>query len=356
MPDVKRVTEQKILNALRGHTNTHIPFWLMRQAGRYLPEYRELRAHKGGFLDMLYDPESAAEVTLQPIRRFGMDGAILFSDILVIPQALGQNLTFEKGEGPRLSPIRDQADIDRLKSVNDIDQTLSPIYQTLRNVGEKLEGEKFSHVTPLGFAGSPWTVACYMIEGGGSRDFETARAMVLKRGSFFERLLEKLIPATAHYLSRQIEAGVQAIQLFDSWSGVLDEGLFDTCVIQPTQALVRLIKSKHPDIPIIGFPRGAGLYAANYATKTGIQALSIDYTYPAERARDDIQSQGICIQGNLDPARLLAGGDALKNEALRILDVLSSGPFIFNLGHGVIKETPPEHVAELTRIIRNYTP
>lgn len=354
MPDMLD-TGQKILSALHGHKNTHIPFWLMRQAGRYLPEYRELRAHKGGFLDMLYDPEAASEVTLQPIRRFGMDGAILFSDILVIPQALGQDLTFEKGEGPRLPPIRDLADIDRLVPADEIDQTLSPIYQTVRNVRAKLLAEKFSHVTSLGFAGSPWTVACYMIEGGGSRDFETARTMVLKQGSLFERLLEKLIPATAHYLSQQIEAGVQAIQLFDSWSGVLDEGLFNACVIQPTQTLVNLVKSKYPDIPIIGFPRGAGLYAAGYAVKTGIQALSIDYTYPAERARDEIQSQGICIQGNLDPARLLTGGDALKNETLRILDVLSSGPFIFNLGHGVIKETPPEHVAELTRLIRNYT-
>lgn len=346
--------ENKILlSALRGQITDTVPFWLMRQAGRYLPEYRDLRVQKGGFLDMVYDPVAAAEITLQPIRRFGMDGAILFSDILVIPQALGQSLTFTQGEGPKLTPVRSEADLSRL-SVKTIDQTLSPVYQTLKNIRNMLIQEKRDHVTTLGFAGAPWTIACYMIEGSGSRDFEHVKATALKNPVFFDHLMDLIVEATVHYLSAQIKAGAEAVQIFDSWAGVCDENQFRQWVIAPTVRIVAQLKSLHPDTPIIGFPRGAGVMAYDYALETGIDALGIDYTANIEWVRENISAHGICIQGNLDPARLLAGGQSLRDEAHRILENFKGTPFIFNLGHGVIKETPAEHVMELTRLIREY--
>jgi uroporphyrinogen decarboxylase len=342
-----------LLRALRGDVCPSVPFWLMRQAGRYLPEYRDLRARKGGFLDMVYDPEAACEITMQPVRRFEMDGAILFSDILVIPQAMGQRLTFTAGEGPKLDPVRQEKDLDVL-NVDHLDRTLSPIYQTLKNIRAGLIQEKFGHVATLGFAGAPWTIACYMVEGAGSRDFEHVKAAAFQSPAFFARLIGMIETAAIHYLSRQIESGAEAVQIFDSWAGVCDEKQFAEWVIEPTARIVSALKARYPGIPVIGFPRGAGVMARDYAVQTGVDAVGIDYTANIAWVREQISERGLTVQGNLDPVRLLAGGEALRDEAIRILKIFSGVPFIFNLGHGVIKETPPEHVAHLTQIIRDF--
>ena len=338
------------LNALRGEKQDHPPFWFMRQAGRYLPEYRELRADKGGFLNMVYDPKAAAEITLQPIRRFGMDAAILFSDILVIPHALGQHLEFQAGEGPQLEPVTDMAGLKKL-SLESIDNTLSPIYQTLRNIRSSLTQEGFNDVTTIGFAGSPWTVACYMVEGQGSKDYLNVKMKSYQDPAFFEALIDLIVEATGHYLVKQVEAGAEALQLFDSWSGALDAEGFARWSIEPTRAIVEKVKAAYPDIPIIGFPRGAGIHYETYARKTGVDALGLDPAIDTLYAAEKLQS--ICpVQGNLEPAILMAGGEALEQAARKILDNLSTGPFIFNLGHGIHKDTPISHVERLIEIIR----
>jgi len=342
-----------LLRALSGETCSEVPFWLMRQAGRYLPEYRELRARKGGFLDMVYDPVAACEITMQPIRRFEMDGAILFSDILVVPQAMGQSLSFMAGEGPKLQPVKNNHDLDQLSPTN-LDCVLSPVYETLKNIRSSLRQEKYDHVTTLGFAGAPWTIACYMIEGGGSRDFEQVKSIALQDPVFFGRLVSMVEEATIHYLSAQIESGAEAVQIFDSWAGVCDERQFSEWVIEPTVRIVSHLKSRFPKTPIIGFPRGAGVMVRDYAVQTKVDAVGIDYTANIAWIREQISEHGITVQGNLDPARLLAGGEALRSEAIRILKNFSGTPFIFNLGHGVIKETPPQHVSILTQTIRDF--
>ncbi len=327
-------------------------FWFMRQAGRYLHEYRELRKQAGGFLDLVYHPENAAEVTMQPIRRFGMDAAILFSDILVVPQALGQPLKFETGEGPKLDPVLTLNDLKKL-SIDRIDNTLNPVYETVRLTRQKLSAEGFNDTTLIGFAGSPWTVACYMVEGGGSKTFEATKTWAYRDPEGFAQLINMLCGATLHYLSKQIEAGAQAIQLFDSWSGVLDETNFRRWVINPTKEIVSALKKRHPDIPVIGFPREAGAKAIDYAKETGIDAIGLDYSVPLEWARNNLQTL-LPVQGNLDPVTLLAGGNELEKSANNILENFGGKPFIFNLGHGVIKETPVEHVEQLCQIIRNF--
>lgn len=344
--------QSKLLQVLNGQKILRPPFWFMRQAGRYLPEYRQLRQEAGGFLDMVYHPERASEVTLQPIRRFGMDAAILFSDILVIPHAMGQGLKFVSGEGPKLNALLNESDIEKL-DIEQIDKTLNPVYETVSLTRSKLDAEGFEDTALIGFAGSPWTVACYMVEGGGSKTFEATKIWAYKNPESFAKLINKLCGATLHYLSKQIDAGAQTVQLFDSWSGVLDEVNFKRWVINPTREIVSALKKRHPDIKIIGFPRDAGSKAIDYARETGIDAIGIDYSMPPVWARDNLQPL-MPVQGNLDPVNLLSGGLAMERAAHHILETLSDHSFIFNLGHGVIKETPIEHVEKLCEIVRNF--
>lgn len=339
-------SRKPFLRALDGEAVAPPPVWLMRQAGRYLPEYREVRQGVGGFLDLCYNPEMATEVTLQPIRRYGFDAAILFSDILVVPDALGQFVRFEEGEGPKLEPLRDLAGLDRL-SLEGIHQHLAPVYETVRRLSVALPAE----TALIGFAGAPWTVATYMVEGGSSRDFAKTRLWGMQDPEGFSRVIELVTEATAAYLCRQVEEGAEALQVFDSWAGVLSEEEFANWVIAPTARIVSQVKSRHPDIPVIGFPRGAGILYERYIAETGVDAVSIDSTIPLEWARDRLQGK-VTVQGNLDPLLLLVGGERMESEARRIMKILGKGPFVFNLGHGIIKETPPENVARLMEIIR----
>ncbi|MCB1556686.1 MAG: uroporphyrinogen decarboxylase [Alphaproteobacteria bacterium] len=339
------------LTVLKDQTSQRVPFWLMRQAGRYLPEYRDLRAQAGGFLDMVYNPAFACEVTLQPLRRFGMDAAILFSDILVIPHALGQGLTFEVGEGPRLPPIRDENGLKEL-NLDKIDTVLNPVYETVAKIREELKAEGFDQTALIGFAGAPWTVATYMVEGSGSKEFLHVKGWAYRDPAGFQKLIDIVTETTIHYLSRQAESGAEALQLFDSWAGVLDEKQFARWVIAPTKKIIAALKRIHPDIPIIGFPRGAGFLYERYARETGVDALGLDQTVPLAQAT---ALQKICpVQGNLDPACLLSGGPEMEARITEILTALSDGPFIFNLGHGVIKDTPVVHVERLARIIEAF--
>ncbi len=341
-----------LLKVLGGEKSKQIPFWFMRQAGRYLPEYRDLRKQAGSFLDLVYNPQQASEVTMQPIRRFGMSGAILFSDILVIPQALGQALRFETGEGPKLDKIESEKDFSRL-NIDKIDETLSPIYETISLVRSKLKSEEFDQTSLIGFAGSPWTVMCYMIEGGGSKTFEKTKIWAYQNPKSFQKLMDIVVEATTHYLLKQIEAGAEAIQLFDSWSGILDEDNFQRWVIEPTCKIIHNLKEKYPEIPVIGFPREAGAKYIPYIQQTNISALGVDFSMPLIWTKENLQTV-LPIQGNLDPVILLTGGDVMKRAANNILETFIDKPFIFNLGHGVIKETPVHHVEELSQIIRDF--
>jgi uroporphyrinogen decarboxylase len=335
-----------LLDTLRGNPGSRRPIWLMRQAGRYLPEYRALRAAKGGFLELVHDSGAAAEITLQPIRRFGLDGAILFSDILVIPHALGQELTFAAGEGPQLTPpLVDAA----LGSLQPAPERLEPVYRTVKLVREQLGKE----TTLLGFAGSPWTVATYMIAGEGSRDQQAARLMAYRDPAALQAILEAIVTLSVEYLSGQIEAGAEAVQLFDSWAGSLAPREFERWVIAPNAAIVTGLKRRHPTVPVIGFPKGAGTKLAAYACETGIDAIGLDETVdPAWAARE--LPAGMPVQGNLDPLLLRAGSDELEMAARRILDAFAGRPHVFNLGHGIDKETPISHVERLLDTVRNW--
>jgi uroporphyrinogen decarboxylase len=316
----------------------------MRQAGRYLPEYRRLRADKGGFLELVYDSEAAAEITLQPIRRFGFDGAILFSDILIVPHALGQDLRFEAGEGPRLAPALADAVLAALAP----DPTrLEPIYRTVEKVKARLPAQ----ATLLGFAGSPWTVATYMVAGQGSRDQAEARRIAYADPAAFGELIAAIAAMTVEYLSGQIRAGAEAVQLFDSWAGSLAPEQFDRWVIAPTVRIVAALRERHPHAPVIGFPKGAGAKLAAYARETGIDALGLDETVDPAWAARELPPE-LPLQGNLDPVALLAGGTALENAVGRILSSFAGRPHIFNLGHGIIKETPIAHVERLLELVR----
>ena len=338
------------IDTLNGRKKDRIPIWIMRQAGRYLPEYRELRKDAGGFLSLCYNPDWAAEVTLQPIRRFGFDAAILFSDILVIPHALGQDLTFTPGEGPKLNPIKNAHDVDRLEQeIENIDNTLGPIYQTVKNVRSKLDSEK----ALIGFAGAPWTVACYMVEGGGSKDFMTVKTFSFAQEKLFQRIIDIVATATIAYLKKQIEAGANAIQIFDSWAGVLDPISFEKWVTKPTQKIVNALKKDHPNIPIIGFARGSGLQLKSYGDQTKVNGLGLDTTIDRNWAASTLQDK-YCLQGNLDPMILRVGGQIMEDHIQSILDDLSKGPFVFNCGHGIIKDTPIAHVERLVEIVKNY--
>ncbi len=341
------ITVKPLLRALKGETSTRPPFWLMRQAGRYLPEYRALREQQGGFLDLCYAPEHAAEATLQPIRRFGMDAAILFSDILLVPQAMGQKLWFEPGEGPALTPIRTR-EAGALLRVEGLVQRLEPVYRAAALVAAALPGE----TALIGFAGAPWTVATYMVEGRSSRDFLRVKEWVAADAGGFDGLIEKLVEATSLHLGAQIDAGAEVVQLFDTWAGIVPLDKFDRLVVTPTRRIVEAVRQRHPDTPIIGFPRNIGPLYERYFAETGITALSIDANVPLELAARVLQRIGP-IQGNLDPTILVAGGNALDEAVKTILAALSNGPFVFNLGHGVLPETPLEHVARLTALIRS---
>ena len=320
------------------------PIWLMRQAGRYLPEYKATRRKAGSFLDLCYAPELAAEVTLQPIRRFDFDAAILFSDILVVPHALGREVRFEEGRGPLLEPIA-VGDIEKL-SVAGFHDHLQPVYETVGKVRESLSEEK----TLIGFCGAPWTVATYMIAGHGTPDQAPARLFGYRHPDAMDRLLGKLVEVSAEYLIRQIEAGADAVQIFDSWAGVLDEACFDRFCVRPVAELVARVRRRFPGTPIIGFPRGAGQLYGSYRQKTGVTAIGLDWTVPISTAAG-LQREGP-VQGNLDPLRLVAGGDALFDSIDNILGGLGAGPLIFNLGHGITPETPIAHVEALVERVR----
>lgn len=333
-----------LLAVLRGERRDPPPVWLMRQAGRYLPEYRALRAAKGGFLDLVYDPAAAAEVTLQPLKRFAFDGAILFSDILIVPFAIGQNLSFVAGEGPRLTPPLMSSKLDDLTPVL---KRLEPIYGTVA----KAKAELDPSTTFLGFAGSPWTVATYMVAGQGSREQSEARRMAYSDPQAFAAIIEKIEAVTLDYLSGQIQAGVDAVQLFDSWAGSLAPAEFERWVIAPTSRLVTALKARHPGVPIIGFPKGAGGKLAAYAQETGVDAIGLDETVdPAWAAK--ALPKTLPVQGNLDPLALIAGGERLRSAVTRIIDALGDRPHIFNLGHGIQQDTPIAHVEELLAMVR----
>jgi uroporphyrinogen decarboxylase len=319
--------------------------WMMRQAGRYLPEYRQLRQDKGSFLDLLYDAEAAAEVTHQPLKRFPkLDAAILFSDILIVPFAIGQNLAFVTGEGPRLTPPLAGADLDDLTPYL---ARLEPVYETVRKVKAALPAGK----TLIGFAGSPWTVATYMVAGAGSRDQPEARRLAYADPKRFGAVIARIESVTLDYLSGQVEAGAEALQLFDSWAGSLSPVQFEQWVIAPTARLVGALKERHPEVPIIGFPKGAGGKLSAYARETGVDAIGLDETVdPAWAARE--LPEDLPLQGNLDPLALIAGGKEMKTALRRILDAFEGRPHIFNLGHGILPDTPIAHVEQLIAAVK----
>jgi uroporphyrinogen decarboxylase len=332
--------DKPLLSVLRSERLDPPPVWLMRQAGRYLPEYRQLREEKGSFLDLVYDSEAAAEVTLQPLKRFPqLDAAILFSDILIIPFAIGQNLSFIAGEGPRLTPPLVNAKLEELQT---FPARLEPIYATVAKVKAELDPTK----ALIGFAGSPWTVATYMVAGEGSREQAETRRLAYVDPGAFGAIVERIEEVTFDYLSGQIEAGVEVVQLFDSWAGSLAPAEFERWVIAPTARLVERLKQRHPDVPIIGFPKGAGGKLVAYAAETGVEAIGVDETVDPAWAAKELPSR-VVVQGNLDPLALVAGGDALKRSVTRILDALAGRPHIFNLGHGILPDTPIAHVEEL---------
>lgn len=340
----EKPSDKLMLRVLSGERPESVPLWLMRQAGRYLPEYRALRAEAGSFLDLCYTPQWATEVTLQPLRRFDLDAAILFSDILVVPHGLGQDLRFAEGEGPRLGALPSW---DIVKNTDDKDflEKLSPVYETVSRVRAALDKDK----TLIGFAGAPWTVACYMIQGHGDGKFQTVIDQACADIDGFSGFLDGLAFFTARHLLAQIRAGADVVQIFDSWAGLVPDAFFDAWVIAPTRKIVSLIHEIYPGFPVIGFPRQAGKNALTYAQKTGVHAVGLD-----QYARFGDFDADICLQGNLAPEILLAGGDAMVSAATRILDETAARPFIFNLGHGVIKETPPEHVALLVDTVKKY--
>ena len=342
-------TEDKLLlRALRGETLPVPPIWMMRQAGRYLPEYKATRAEAGDFLSLCYNPDLATEVTLQPIRRFGFDAAILFADILLVPQALGADLWFVTGEGPRLSTVTTPADFAKLGPAEDIHETLSPIYQTIRNLRESLPAE----VPLIGFAGSPWTVATYMIAGQGTPDQGPAHALMQEDTALFEKLIDLITEATIQYLSKQVEAGAEVVKLFDSWAGSLDGLSYAKYCIRPTAKIVARLRERWPELAIIGFPRGATPDGyASYAKHTEIDGLAIGSETDAAWAVEHLQPF-VCIQGNLHQKLLVEGGPRLVSETKRIVKAFSGGPHIFNLGHGITPDADPDNVKRMIDAVR----
>lgn len=340
--------KKKLLRSLAGEAMDVPPVWLMRQAGRYLPEYRATRAQAGDFLSLCYNPELAAEVTLQPIRRFGFDAAILFADILLIPQALGADLWFVTGEGPRLSTITDASGMARMKTADDIHEHLNPIYETVKILASELPKE----TTLIGFAGAPWTVATYMIAGRGTPDQAPAHKLREEYPEVFQSLIDLITDATIEYLDMQIKAGAEVVKLFDSWAGSLKGDAFERFSLAPIKRIIAELKRRNPGIPIIAFPREAGEKYVGFSKAVGADCLAIDTSVDAVWAAENLQSDG-CVQGNLDPKLMVTGGEKLASEARRIRDALKGGPHIFNLGHGITPDADPENVHILLDAIRN---
>lgn len=336
-----------ILRALRGETLPTPPIWMMRQAGRYLPEYRATRAIAGDFLSLCYTPDLAAEVTLQPIRRYGFDAAILFADILLVPQALGLDLWFVTGEGPRLSTVTDATEVAGLRPAEAIHDTLSPVYETVRILSRELPRE----TTLIGFAGAPWTVATYMIAGRGTKDQGPAHAFKDADRAAFSALIDRVSEATILYLSAQIEAGAEVVKLFDSWAGSLNGQDFDDFALAPAAKIIAALKARHPGIPVIAFPREAGDRYIGFARATGADAVALDNSVSAEWAAANVQCDG-CVQGNLAPHHMVTGGQALIDETRRIRDAFAGGPHIFNLGHGITPDADPDNVALMIETVR----
>lgn len=336
-----------LMRALAGETLDVPPIWMMRQAGRYLPEYRATRAEAGDFLSLCYNSELAAEVTLQPIRRYGFDAAILFADILLIPDALGADLWFVTGEGPRLSTITAQDDFDKLKDAGDIHDHLAPIYETVRILARELPPE----TALIGFAGAPWTVATYMIAGRGTPDQGPAHALKAENRPLFEALMHRLTDATIEYLSMQIEAGAETVKLFDSWAGSLKGQDFQDFCVAPAKTIIAELKSRHPDIPIIAFPREAGDGYIGFAKATGADCVAIDNSVSPDWAAEHIQIDG-CVQGNLASSHMVTGGQALIDETRRVVEAFANGPHIFNLGHGITPDADPENVQLMINTVR----
>ena len=337
--------DKPLLAVLRGERRDPPPMWMMRQAGRYLPEYRALRQDKGSFLDLVYDPDAAAEITLQPLNRFPqLDAAILFSDILIVPFAIGQNLTFIAGEGPHLTPPLAGASLDDLTPYP---ARIEPIYETVRKVRRQLAPEK----TLVGFAGAPWTVATYMVAGQGSRDQSETRRLAYADAGRFGDILGRIEAVTLDYLSGQVDVGAEALQLFDSWAGSLSPAQFERWVIAPTARLVDAVKRRHPDVPIIGFPKGAGGKLGAYARETGVDAIGLDETVDPVWAASELP-EAMPLQGNLDPLALITGGKELGTAVQRILDAFAGRPHIFNLGHGILPDTPIAHVEQLIALVK----
>ena len=341
-------SEKKLLRALAGEVQNTPPVWMMRQAGRYLPEYRATRAQAGDFLSLCYTPDLAAEVTLQPIRRYGFDAAILFADILLVPQALGADLWFETGEGPRLSTVTTPGELAALKGADDIHETLAPIYETVRILARELP----ENTALIGFAGAPWTVATYMIAGRGTPDQGPAHGLMAADRTTFEGLLDRITEATISYLSKQIEAGAEVVKLFDSWAGSLKGADFDRCALDPARKTIAALKEKHPNVPVIAFPREAGERYVGFAKATGADCVAVDNSVSAQWVADNVQVDG-CVQGNLDPKHMVTGGQALVEETKRIVETFRKGPHIFNLGHGITPDADPENVALMVETVRS---
>lgn len=337
---------KSILRVLNGEALDVPPVWLMRQAGRYLPEYRATRAKAGSFLDLCYSPEYAEEVTLQPIRRYGFDAAILFADILLVPHALGVDLRFVEGEGPRLEPVTSREDLGRMKPIDEIDEVLEPVYQTVSRLSASLPAE----VTLIGFAGAPWTVATYMVAGRGTPDQGPARQWMYRDPEGFAELVDRITEATVHYLSRQVEAGAEVIKLFDSWAGALAPDMFERFAVRPAQRIVNELRSLHGDLPIIGFPRGVGGSLPYFAGATGVSAVALDSSVPLDWARAAMPE--MVLQGNLDPMLMVVGGAPLKSAARRAVAAMQGHPYILNLGHGITPDADPGHVDQLLEAVR----
>jgi uroporphyrinogen decarboxylase len=341
------MAEKLIMRALKGEVLTTPPVWMMRQAGRYLPEYRATRAKAGDFLSLCYNPELAAEVTLQPIRRYDFDAAILFADILLVPQALGADLWFETGEGPRLSTITKAADMARLKPADAIHEHLAPIYETVRILAAELPRE----TTLIGFAGAPWTVATYMIAGRGTPDQGPAHALMQGDVAVFEALLDLITDATIEYLLAQIKAGAEVVKLFDSWAGSLKGAAFDKYALEPAKKIITALKAVYPDVPVIAFPREAKDRYIGFHAAVGADCVALDNSVNADWAARNVQVDG-CVQGNLAPGHMVTGGQSLIDETKRICDAFSGGPHIFNLGHGITPDADPANVELMVKAVR----
>jgi uroporphyrinogen decarboxylase len=335
-----------LLNTLKKMPAERPPIWLMRQAGRYLPEYRALRRQAADFLQFCYTPELATEATLQPVHRYGLDAAILFSDILVVPDALGCGVRFEDGAGPKLEPLREVAAIERLRATLDLGH-LAPVYAAVRQVRQALS----PGTALIGFAGAPWTLAAYMVEGGSASDFHTARSFALTEPEAFARLIDLLGAAVFEHLAAQIDAGADVVQLFDSWAGVLPEPELVRWCMTPAAQIVGRLKARYPEVPVIAFPRGAGVMYERFAMTVPVDAVSLDSGVPLAWARKAMH--GVCLQGNLDPAALVAGGEVACREARRIIETLGDRPFVFNLGHGVLPQTDPAAVGALVECVQS---